>query len=360
MEQLPNHSDKADPTGEAKSSSLMLIAESLGAYFGKLPVALQKNVTKALGHLLGVPMAYLDGIASELKAASAARVKITEATGDKLAKSIKVDGELADIALATHANKILRHQKNSIKVLKYAAAEMESIQGQNRVEPVLSSEQEKEQAEPKEISDDWLNAFESQAVNMSSEQMQRLFGKMLAGEIHRPSTFSIRTVKLMGLMDIDVAQKFRKFCSMVCSYHGGPDNLIADGHAISLGWKTKTALHDFGLNNFDVGELEEYGLISSATPILSTYYPSIYRDDDSTSLKLPLNYNNDRYILIPERPLSIDDGKSYQALGIPLSRVGRELFGIVDIEENIDYTKALTAFFKDAGFDLHKIPDELE
>ena len=36
-----------------------------------------------------------------------------------------------------------------------------------------------------DITDDWLNAFEQEAVNMSSEHMQKLFGKILAGEIRQ-------------------------------------------------------------------------------------------------------------------------------------------------------------------------------
>ena len=49
-----------------------------------------------------------------------------------------------------------------------------------------------------EISEDWINIFESEARNKSSKEMQTYFAKILAGEIQQPNTFSIRTVKGNG------------------------------------------------------------------------------------------------------------------------------------------------------------------
>ncbi|HEX8615610.1 MAG TPA: DUF2806 domain-containing protein [Telluria sp.] len=334
----------------------MLIAEGIGAYFGKLPVALQKNVTKALGHLLGVPMAYLDGVASELKAVSAARVKVTEAMGLELAKSVKVDSELAEIATATHANKILRHQKNSIKVLKYAAEEMENVQLRNRIEPSLSPEPSAIEFE--EISDDWLNAFEAEAVNMSSEQMQRLFGKMLAGEINRPSTFSIRTIKLMGQMDSDVAGIFRKFCSISSSCQVSK-TMVVDGRVIVFKRAGSGSLHDFGLPHSDLLTLEEYGLLVDVQPQSFPYDICILRTEVDDRPKIALTYNERKYVLIPESPKTSADFDRLDVYGIGLSRVGRELLTVVESQENENYTAALVNYFKSLGLRFYEIPENL-
>jgi hypothetical protein len=357
MAQLPDDSDKPDTSGGTESNSLMLIAESIGTYFGKLPVALQKNVTKALGHLLCVPIAYLDGKASELKAASAARVKITDAMGKELAKSVKVDSELAEIATATHANKILRHQKNNIKILGYAFEEINSMHVESRVEPTISAEQEKD--EPKEISEDWLSAFESEAVNMSSEQMQKLFGKMLAGEMSRPSTFSVRTVKLMGQMDADVAALFRKFCSMTCSYMHGKERIVVDGRVITFS-ENRFPLHDFGFPQSKILMLEEYGLITSSEPMYFPYDMSIFGKDYESTPTLPLIYNNTNYMLVPKAPKSPADFKTFGASGIMLSRVGRELLKVVEMEENRKYTEALISYLEKQGLALFRLPDNMQ
>jgi hypothetical protein len=341
MEQLP------DDTDAAESSSIGVIVDALGAYLGKIPAALQRNISKAVGHLFKIPNAYLDGLAEEIKATSEARVKITKATGNKLAQAVEIDSSLAKIATQTHANKILRQQKNAIKVLQHAAEEISSAPHQQHAD------------EPAEISDDWLNAFESEAVNMSSEQMQKLFGKMLAGEIFRPTTFSIRTVKMMGQMDIDVAEIFQKFCSMVSSYRVGEDRAVVDGRVISLGKKTNIALYNFGISHFEMLTLEEYGLLASAVPVDFPYQPCVYREHGSKERKISLTYNNKHHVLLPKPPKTADDFAHYRTAGIALSRVGRELLQIVELQENRDYTEALTNYFEAQDLVLYQIPDEL-
>jgi hypothetical protein len=339
MEQLPDNSDAGE------SSSIGVIVDALGAYLGRIPAALQRNVSKAVGHLFQVPNAYLDGLAEEIKATSEARVKITRATGDKLAKAVQVDSSLAEIATYTHANKILRHQKNATKVLSYAAEEISN----------LPTEQEVPNAA--EISDDWLNAFESEAVNMSSDQMQRLFGKMLAGEIRRPSAFSIRTVKLMGQMDVDVAEIFVKFCSMVCSHQFEKGTIVMQGASLVLDKKHSSALYGFGVAASELFTLEEYGLIASASPLDHAYFFSIVHESGEKGPDVALTYLNKKYILIPKAPKTRKDFDSYGTDGIALSRVGRELLKIVEPQENPDYTRALTAFFDKEGLTLCKFPN---
>ena len=345
MEQLP---ESIESTGDAEPTSIAVIAASIGAYFGKMPAALQRNIAKAVGHLFKVPNALLDGLADEIKATSAARVKIMEATGNKLAESITIDNTVAQIAVQTHASKILRQQKNAIKVLHHAAEEMSHAVPSN------------DAPEPQEISEDWLNAFESEAINMSSDQMQRLFGKMLAGEIRRPSTYSIRTIKLVGQMDFDVAEIFRRFCSLCCSSKVGEERRIIDGRALALGKRNVVALHDFGLPHSQMLMLEEYGLITGMEPTSFPYDMSIIRQQysDKTPV-LPLTYVNKVYMLYPKPPKTSDDFERYGIYGIALSRVGKELMSIVEVEENPQYTDALVNFLNKEGLQLFELPEEM-
>jgi hypothetical protein len=349
MENLPDPSGNPDISHKGQPNSLMLIAESIGAYFGKIPIALQRNVTKALGHLLGVPIAYLDGLADEVKAASAARIKITEATGNKLAKSIEIDQELAQIAVATHASKILRHQKNRIQIAKFVAEDINTTT-QNRIEPTLDSEEGK--AETKEISDDWLNAFESEAVNMSSEQMQRLFGKMLAGEITKPSSYSVRTVKLMGQMDSDVAQMFQKFCSM-CITIKARDNEIVDSRVITFEKNKSLGLYDFGLNFIEISTLAEYGLLVEPNASEMPYGMAI--PDCGANVFTPVRYANNDYIFMPIPPRNASEFLRHGEMGLALSRAGKELLSIVDIQENEAYTNSLKSYLKKRGLSLLQV-----
>jgi hypothetical protein len=347
MEQLPNDSDARE------SNSLAVIVDSIGAFLGRVPASLQRNAIKTIGHLIKIPMAHNDGRAEEIKAISEARVKIIKATGTKLAQAVEIDSSLAQIATQTHASKILRQQKNAIGVLKYAVDDINSAPQQNRVEPTLSPETD--QAEPKEISDDWLNAFESEAVNMSSEQMQRLFGKMLAGEICKPSTFSIRTVKLMGQMDSDVAQLFQRFCSMSFTVVAR-DNEILDSRVLIFNrgnGNDRFALSSYDLSWIDIETLAEYGLINEADASELPYGMTVPECIPKTFA--PIRHNNKYFVLRPIPPKLATDFANLEVRGIALSRVGKELLSIVEMEENKIYDEALGKYLESEGLRLVEI-----
>jgi hypothetical protein len=74
--------------------------------------------------------------------------------------------------------KAAKQQQNLEKVTSQAAIE-------------LSSEQSVPAAKPDE---DWIARFFDYAKNISSDQMQELWGRILAGEIKQPGRFSLRTL----------------------------------------------------------------------------------------------------------------------------------------------------------------------
>jgi hypothetical protein len=336
MDQLPE--PDVVPASE-ENSALSAIMDAIGTYFGNMPVVIQKNVAKAFGHMMKVPNAYIDGWASEVKATSDARVLVTKATGKALAKSVEVDRSLAAIATATHARKILRQQVNAAKVLQQAAEEIQKLPA--------PAEQEIE-----EISDDWLNAFEREAVDMSSEHMQKLFGKILAGEICRPESYSIRTVKLMAQLDHRPAVLFQKLCSLTSTIQIGPS--IIDSRVISVaGPANSNGLQKFGLGFADLNILFEYGLIISDynSNINYTGITLDINNPNGSPVSLPFTYQNRWHMLAPKSAIT-EQHPDAKVSGVGLSSAGMELLRIVDIEEDLTYTKALTEYFDRLGFTL--------
>src|ERR1700674_5645067 len=121
---------------------------------------------------------------------------------------MQTDPEYARAAASKFAQKIIRERVNVDQVSEFAAADLKS-------EPQTAASDKEPEAPP--ISEDWLNAFESEAAQMSSEQMQRLFGRILAGEIRQPSSYSIKTIKLMAQVDNRAATLFSRLCSLSTS-----------------------------------------------------------------------------------------------------------------------------------------------
>jgi len=61
-----------------------------------------------------------------------------------------------------------------------------------------------------EIDQDWLNYFGDYAKKASSDNMRKLWGRILAGEIRKPKSFSRRTLRFLAELDADIALKFEK------------------------------------------------------------------------------------------------------------------------------------------------------
>ena len=180
--------------------------------------------------------------------------------------------------------------------------------------------------------------------------MQRLFGKILAGEIAKPSSYSIRTIKLMGQMDPDVAQTFQRFCSMCITYY--TTDGVFDSRVLTLGTDRRLSLYEYGLDYVHIETLAEYGLISNVTPVKFPYGMAV--PGSGVSAIVPVRYNNRSYFMNAIPPKKAVDFELHNELGIGLSRVGRELLSIVEIEENILYTRAIRSYLEKQGLRLRE------
>lgn len=126
------------------------------------------------------------------------------------------------------------------------------------MKPNKQIENNKSQSE--DISEDWLNEFENLARLKSSEEMKLVFGKILSGEIIKPGSFSIKTIKLISQLDNQAAKLFQLFCSQTISLSAGGN--IYDARVVSInGNAASNSLSQYGLSFDSLNILHEYGLI---------------------------------------------------------------------------------------------------
>ena len=67
-----------------------------------------------------------------------------------------------------------------------------------------------------ETNHDWTARFFNDIQDVSSEEMQSLWAKVLTGEVERPGSTSIRTLTILRNLDQATADLFRKLCSAWC------------------------------------------------------------------------------------------------------------------------------------------------
>ena len=77
-----------------------------------------------------------------------------------------------------------------------------------------------DEAADADISADWLNYFSDIAAQKSDPEMQRLMGRILAGEIRKPGSFSPMTINVLSTLTPAIAQKFEQLCSVTVEISG--------------------------------------------------------------------------------------------------------------------------------------------
>ena len=193
-----------------------------------------------------------------------------------------------------------------------------------------------------EIDHDWTARFFNDVQDVSSEEMRVLWGRILASEIEKPGSTSLRTLGVVRDLDQATARLFVGFCSC-CIFTLRASGQLVDARVPSLG---RNAAHN-SLDEFDLGfanlnRLQEHGLVIpdynswagydwTVVPSLSIKpLPSFQHQGREWSLVSGTEYR-------PNGPLKV--------AGVALTVSGHELSRVVEQEPMTRYLEHLKQFF---------------
>ena len=197
---------------ESKPSNLPAeIADALVS----IPKGLMPGVIKALDRLLGaavdIPAAWLAQKKAKIDAQTESYKLVEGAIAQAVATTAGADQETAQRAMTVLVRKEYRKQINREAVATAMVEDMrEHVAGPDAMNPEVPSA---------ELDEDWLNVFERYAEDASSERLQGLWGRVLAGELRRPGRFSTRTLRFLSEFSQADALTFESFaqCAFVDS-----------------------------------------------------------------------------------------------------------------------------------------------
>lgn len=177
---------------------------------------------------------------------------------------------------------------------------------------------------------DWFFRFFEAAGSISNEDMQRLWAKVLAGEIREQGSFSLRTVEVLRNMTAREAQVFQRACRLVLSETDGAQFLFCDD---SIGNYDLNERH--GLSAGDLFLLEECGLVNAFC------INNIMELENGAGGFI--SYSG-QMLLIESKD---DERHSFHYKSYPLSRAATQLLPIVWDGEHDDYVIELGKLLKD-------------
>ena len=319
-----------------------------------LPAPIRRNLYKTLGRLcssfVDIPVAYFEGKADEIRAGTRARIQLIETATEQIAHQMRVDPEYVRIAAAKYGQKVLREQVNLDRISKIAAIE---LRNHGALEDQTTAD---------EVDDDWTDNFESEARKKSTEEMQLYFGRVLAGEIKKPKSFSLKSIKVLGEMDQNTANLFRKLCSVCVQIN--VDGYFSDMRVLSLGGNAaNNSLAKYGLSFGELNVLNEQGLIIPDYNSWRDYgickgSPAVGQEKGSTikAVRAPFLHQGKYWVLEPRGELRLD--AKLQLHGVALTRSGMELSKVVQTDSVQEFAQDLIVFFRGKQFDMTEVLNE--
>jgi uncharacterized repeat protein (TIGR03899 family) len=207
-----------------------------------------------------------------------------------------------------------RKQLNLESVTSYAAEQLKD-------EPPVSDEP---------VDEDWKTRFFNIAEEVSNDEMQALWGRILAGEIKKPKSFSLRTLELLKNLSREEAECFIKFGQFAIQSHNV---------AFLINFKSEKLLEEkYGLTFRERLLLEELGIITA---------------NDLQFLIGETKDNNDRIVfqigdkcVVADKELNLPE---QQIQALVFTKIGQELLQLIEATVELDYIQLLTLKIRRKG-----------
>jgi hypothetical protein len=187
-----------------------------------------KAISRLIGEVADIPSAWIQRYTQSVKDGTEARTAVSRALASEVAKSIVADRGLVERATEVMLAKEIRKQANKEAVAKKTLEHL--------------SDDELKQAKA-DVDNDWMNVFSQYAENASSERLQEIWGRVLAGEIRRPNSYSLKTLRFLSELDLSVAKIFEEHAESII----GGDFTIADRNLSGAPFSALLELQEFGL-----------------------------------------------------------------------------------------------------------------
>lgn len=208
---------------------------------------------------------------------------------------------------------------------------------QNNIDNIseIAAEQlaQEETVSDKPVGNDWTKRFFNYVEDISDEEMQLLWGRILAGEIKSPESYSLRTLELLKNLSKKEAETFMKFASLAVS---------CDNASFILNFKNEKLLEEkYKLTFNDRLLLEELGFLT-ANDLQFTI-------SETKELGAKTYFFIGKTIVLFEKPKN-QPKQNLQIL--VFTKIGQELLKLVSSLVDLDYIQLLASKLRKEDYSL--------
>lgn len=246
-----------------------------------------------------------------------------QADANRLLARAQLDIDLARayaLAVKDESNKlVLTEASERIEDRTQARVLYQEVHRQENLESIAKAAASHlpEKVSSDSVDEEWKTRFFRIAEDVRSTDMQDLWGKILAGEVATPGTYSVRTLEVLKNLSKKEAETFQKLRYLTLDV----------GHIIKV--SNDGQFKNFGISVNDILGMREAGLLA---------------DGDMLQLQLELSDSkpfsvlgyNGKGLLIEK----INEGSvRIEMESFVLTTAGNQLFYLIEPEPNIEYLK---------------------
>ena len=244
---------------------------------------------------------------------------------DATAHEINVIGEAmrsaADMPIVYDQNGVVINSEDFARLMQRAGTRLvlqETVK-QHNIESVVDNAYEilekEEVCSEEPVEQGWINRFFDSVADISDEDLQKLWGKVLAGEIKQPRSYSLRTLETLKNLSKHEAELFRKIIPYIINMQG------------SLFLTSNTELlKKYGINYGEILCLDECGLINSGG--LVSLNPKV------SDLEHVALYNSSKLVFL----YGLEPNVITLSIGeFRLTQAGKELSQLLDVAPSDEY-----------------------
>lgn len=256
---------------------------------------------------------------------------LTKRKADAKAYEIKKIGEALNDP-AVQGNIVISNGELSIELLKNSIEERalstiihQGLKRQENTEKILDKAQENliclESVTSEDLDEDWITRFFSTAQDVSNEDMQTIWAKILSDEIIKPKSYSLRTLELLKNISSDEARIIANFAQ-----------LSLDAGEAKFVYRDRDLLFEHGISFKDIRLLQELNIIES--DLSYTIEPNSTVPATSKDKVLIIKNNSNTEIIFPIHNFT---------------NIGCEISNLIENNFNIAYAKDISRELKGLG-----------
>lgn len=183
------------------------------------------------------------------------------------------------------------------------------------------------------IDEDWKTRFFNIAEEVSNDEMQALWGRILAGEIMKPKSYSLRTLELLRNLSKEEAECFIKFGQLA---------ITSNTASFILNFKNEKLLEEkYQLNFGDRLLLEELGLL--------TANDLQFLVQETKEQKGQSVFTIGNVCVVAEKEENIPQ---QQIQVLVFTKIGQELLQLIETKPELDYIQLLASKIRRKGVNV--------